>query len=436
MIEIKPLAKPLRAVIEAPPSKAHTLRALFIAALAEGKTVIRNALLAEDQLLAINALREFGVKIVVNEKAKIVTVYGTNCVLKLPDNEIFVGNSGVTMRFLASFAALAPKGIVRITGDERMQKRPLGELLKALQELRVKAESVNGNDCPPIAIHSGGIHGGTAEISGKESSQFFSSILIAAPFAKEKVVLKCSDEMKSTPYIDITMELMKEFGAKVENKDYEEFTVPGKQKYLAKELVIEGDFSNASYFFAASAIKWGIIRVKGLNPKSKQGDKIFLELLEEMGCHIFEGKDFIEVKGLPLKAITVDMHDYPDIVPTLAVVACFAEGTTIIKNIEHLRIKESDRILAIATQIKKLGAKYTTGKDFIEIKGITKESEKVHSAEIECFNDHRIAMAFSIAGLKIRGVKILDEKCVQKSFPDFFQKLEELRINRIKEVLD
>ncbi len=444
MIEIIPLTRQLNAFLEAPPSKAHTLRLIFIATLAKGKSIIRNALLAEDQLNAIQALREFGVKIQINEKSKTITIEGANGKLKLPKKEIFVGNSGVTMRFLAAIAALTPKGKIVITGNERMQQRPIGELLKALNDLGVKARALKNNNCPPIEIYGGGILGGKTEISGKESSQFFSAILIASPYAKQEIELKCKGEMKSKPYIDITLQLMQEFGVETENPDYKKFlTKPGKG-YKGKEIEVEGDFSNASYFFAAAAITHGVIRVTNLSIHSKQGDKRFVDLLEEMGCGIFIGNviqsnalnahlnpkdlncDFVEVHGAPLKGITADMKDFPDIVPSLAIVAAFAEGKTFIKNIGHLRIKESDRIKSVASQLRKIGCKVKTGKDFMEIEGISEDLKKLHGAEIECFSDHRIAMAFSIVGLAVPGIKILDEKCVAKSFPNFFEELKKL----------
>jgi len=417
-LEIKPVSG-LNAVVEAPPSKAYTLRALFISALADGKTIIEKPLLGKDQLHAISALQKFGVKIESSEGS--VEVEGSSCSLSAPEKEIFVGNSGVTARFLAGFAALA-EGRTVVNGDERMQSRPIQELLDALRQLGVKCGSVNGNGCPPFQVEGHSLKGGRASLDGGTSSQFFSSILVSAPCAESDVSIECVGEMMSKPYIDLTLDSMKEFGVKAENSDYKNFFVQAGQRYNARKYQVEGDYSSASYFFAAAAITNGKVRVNNLNQKSVQGDKFFLELLEKMGCSVRYGENFVEVQGAELKAIDVDMGDYPDLVPTAAVVAAFAEGTSCFRNIAHLKFKESDRIEAPAAELKKMGVSAEAGADFIEVQG-----GKPKPAEVETYNDHRIAMAFAVAGLAVAGVRIKNPKCVAKSFPGFFEKLEGLR---------
>ena len=420
-----PAQTALDASVSAPPSKAYTLRAIFLASLANGKSVLKNPLLAEDQLHAINAMRALGAKIEIESAAgsNSLVVHGTGGMLKAPKDKIFVGNSGLSMRFLASIASLAEKGkTVELDGDERMRQRPVGELLKALRALGVKAESVN-NGCPPILVQGGTLAGGKARMHGGESSQFFSSILVAAPYAQKKVELECISAMSSKPYVDITIDCMKSFSVNVQRKGYKKFAVSAGQSYKARTLNIEGDYSSASYFFAAAAILGGNVRVKNLNPESVQGDKAFLGVLKKMGCKVMFGKDFVEVQGPKkggngLKGISVNMNSLPDMVPTLAVVAAFAKGKTLMTGIGHLSIKESDRIKAPAHELAKMGIKAVAGRGSLAVFG-----GSPHGAEIETYNDHRIAMAFAIAGLKVAGVKIRNPSCVRKSYPDFFSAL-------------
>tara|TARA_Y100000310_G_scaffold345136_2_gene462107 strand:- start:1848 stop:3128 length:1281 start_codon:yes stop_codon:yes gene_type:complete len=420
-VEIFPV-NGLNAKVAAPPSKAHTLRALFMAALTNGKTILLNPLLAEDQIYAINALKAFGVEIELVEGNAIV--HGKGADLTLPSEEIFVGNSGVTARFITTFASLAPEGQIIVSGDKRMQSgRPIQDLLDALAPLGIKARSMKGNGCLPIEVEGNSFQGGKTKLSGKISSQYFSSILISAPHAKEKVEIETVGELRSKPYIDITIDLMKEFGVTAINNEYKNFTVKAGQSYVPKEYKVEGDYSNAAYFFAAAAITQGKVEVTNLNPTSAQGDKFFVECLQKMGCSVENKENSIVVQGKALNGITVDMSDYPDIVPPLAVVAAFAEGTTIISNIEHLRYKECDRLEATATELKKLGAEVETTRDSLKVTG---NAFALKGAEIETYNDHRMAMSFAIAGLKVSGIKVNDPACVKKSFPNFFDKLKEL----------
>jgi len=281
MIEIKPIGM-LDAEVSAPPAKAYTLRNIFIASLSKGKSIIINPLLAEDQMYAINAMRQLGVKIDIDDNRLIIE--GMDGRLKTPEKEIFLGNSGVSVRFLAAIAALADGGDVIITGNDRMQTgRPISDLLDALNPLGIRAESINSNGCPPLRIASGTFKGGETELAGNKSSQYFSSIMLAAPYAKHDVVINTLGHLSSKPFIDITLDCMKAFGVEVKNDDYKAFRISAGNRYKAREIAVEGDYSNASYFFAAAAITGGRVRVTNLNINSVQGEKYFIDCIEEMG---------------------------------------------------------------------------------------------------------------------------------------------------------
>ncbi len=418
MIKIIPLKKTIKAVIQAPASKGHTLRSFFIASLAKGKTVLKNPLIAQDQKYAIKALKSLNVKFKIKEKEIIIISKR----LKVLNKKIFIGDSGATARFLTSFASLADKKVI-IDGSERMRKgRPIKELINGLNGLGVKIKSLN--NCLPIEVQGNTLEGGVTKLRGEISSQYFSSILISAPYAKKDVRIKCIGKMSSKPYIDITCQMMKDFGVKVKNNNYKEFLIKNNQEYKSRKYQIEGDYSNSSYFFAAVALCKGKITIKNLRKDSTQGDKIFVDLLKKMGCQVKKEKNQITLENnKELKNIKkIDMNSYPDIVPSLAVVSALAQGKTEIYNIGHLRFKECDRIKAVATELKKLGADVKEKKDSLIISG----KKELHGGQIDCYNDHRIAMAFSVLGLRVPGIVIKDEKCVRKSFEDFYQVFKKL----------
>ncbi|MFH1391583.1 MAG: 3-phosphoshikimate 1-carboxyvinyltransferase [Candidatus Diapherotrites archaeon] len=415
MKEIKPVRK-LDAVFQAPPSKAYTLRALFIASLAKGKSVLKNALNAEDQQYAAKALNAFGAKIEFDGKDFLVEGTGGN--LKAPSETVFVENSGVTARFLIPLAALA-EGDSVIDGNERMRQRPLQDLIDSLELVGVEAKATN--DCPPVNVKGKSFHGGITNILGDKSSQYLSAMLISGAYTKKGLLVQVEGPLKSKPYVDITIECMKDFGIKVVNRNYKEFYVRENQVFEGREYEIEGDFSSSSYFFAAAAVTGGKVRVENLKSESKQGDKFFLEVLEEMGCKVTYGDNFVEVQGSKLKGVSVDMADYPDIVPTLGIVAAFADGKTTINNIEHLALKESNRIETTAKNLMQCGVPAVAREDSLEIVG-----KKPKGTEIETFNDHRIAMAFTIMGLAVEGIKIKNPEVVNKSFPNFYNEFEKI----------
>lgn len=422
-IQIQPV-KSLDVAISAPPSKAHSLRYIYIAALADGVSRLDHLLLGEDQHHALNAIRSLGVPVELDEIAGAAAIHGTGGRLQAPDNELFIGNSGVGIRFLTPIAALVADGTVTLTGDERMcNGRPIADLLTALAPLGITASSTRDNGLPPLLVQGGGIRGGTTHLRGQASSQYFSAILIAAPFADEDVTIHADGEIKSRPYIDTTIAAMQAFGVKAE-VTASGFRVAAGQRYQPLQTAIEGDYSSASYFFAAAAVTGGKIRVDGLRSDSDQGDRYIVEALQTMNCHAQFADDTVELQGGPLAPIETDMSNYPDLVPTLAVVAAFADGTSVFTGVEHLRIKESDRLAATATELQRLGADAEDAGDRLIVRG--RAGESMHGATIETYNDHRLAMAFAIAGLRVPGVVITNPGCVAKSFPDFFERLADI----------
>lgn len=422
-IQIHPVQS-LDVAISAPSSKAHSLRYIFIAALADGASRLDHLLLGEDQHHAINAIRSLGIPVELDEAAGTAVIHGAGGRLHAPDNEIFIGNSGVGIRFLTPIAALVSGGNVTLTGDERMcSGRPIADLLTALAPLGITASSMRGNGMPPLIVQGGGIRGGTTHLRGQASSQYFSAILIAAPFADEDVTIHADGEIKSRPYIDTTIAAMQAFGVKTE-VDTNSFRVTAGQRYQPLQTAIEGDYSSASYFFAAAAVTGGKVRVNGLRPDSDQGDRYIVEALQSMNCHAEFTEDAVELQGRPLKPIETDMSNYPDLVPTLAVVAAFADGTSVFTGVEHLRIKESDRLAATAAELQRLGVDAEDAGDRLIVRGCAGES--MQGATIETYNDHRLAMAFAIAGLRVPGVVISNPGCVAKSFPDFFERLADI----------
>ena len=416
MYPIKSLKK-VYSEINAPPSKSYTNRALIISALADGKSILRNVLFSDDTVYMINALRDFGIKII-SKKDRLI-VYGTGGRIKKPKGRIYTGNAGTTMRFITAFSALAKDKVI-ITGDKRMQERPIQDLLNALNQIGVNAYSKKNNGFPPVVVNGGFLYGGNVSIHGTLSSQFISAIMMIGPLAEKGIKLDVIGELTSKPYADLTIEAMKNFGAEVKNQMYKRFVV-SPTGYFPISYFIEGDASNTSYFFASAAITNGRVKVSRINPYSVQGDIRFVDLLGRMGCEVVKGDDYIEVIGNDLNGIAVDMNSMPDTVQTLAIVSLFAKGKTKIFNVKNLRLKETDRIKALVTELRKLGADIKELED-----GLIISPKKLHPAIIETYNDHRMAMSFAVAGLMISGIKIKNPDCVKKSFPDFWERFERM----------
>ncbi|MEM2918632.1 MAG: 3-phosphoshikimate 1-carboxyvinyltransferase [Candidatus Altiarchaeota archaeon] len=408
-------------VVKAPASKSLTNRALIIASLAKGTSTLRNVSFCEDTFHMINSLRVFGIRI--SKKKNKLLVNGTGGKLvAYGKKELFVGNSGTAMRFLTTFAGLSKGGEITIRGNERMNKRPIQDLIDALKQSGVAIHSKNNNGCPPVVIKSSKFFGGNIKLNGTTSSQYLSSLLMCAPFAKEGAKIEIIGELTSKPYVDMTIDLMKRFGVMVKRKDYKKFNIT-KQKYKARDILLEGDATNASYFFALAAITKGTIRVNEINPKTIQGDIKFLDILKQMGCKIKKGKDWVEIQGRTLRGITTDMNSMPDVVPTLAIVALFAKGRTKIKNVKNLRIKETDRLRALTNELEKIGAKVKELEDGLLISPV----KKLKECKIETYNDHRIAMSFGILSLVEPRIKIKNPNCVKKSFPEFWKILRRIK---------
>ena len=415
MKELLPAGK-IFATVKCPASKSYTNRALLIAALANGISTLRNPLLSDDTKYMHLALEQFGIPVKQEDSTFVVSGNGGH--VKCPQNEISIGLAGTTMRFLTTFAALSP-GTTQLTGEKRMLERPISDLLKALNQIGVKARSIKNNGCPPLEIPGGGIPGGTIDLAGNNSSQYLTSLLLSAPYFKNKTTINIIGALTSKPYADITLDIMKTFGVLVESTDYTQFHIPANQYYRAIDYNIESDWSSASYFLSAAAITQGEITLIGLNSKSVQGDAGFLDVLEKMGCTIERSSEKIFIKGNPLHGIDINMNSMPDVVQTLAVTALFAKGETCIYGIGNLRIKETDRIGALEQELTRLGADIESGEDFLKIRPGT-----YTPTDIETYDDHRMAMSLALVGLKVPGIRIKNPSCVEKSFPDFFEQLE------------
>ncbi len=405
--------------VQVPGSKSYTHRLLIATALSDGTCTVSNGLRSEDTLLTAEALRTMGVDIL--DDGEIFTVSGCDGKLKPAFKEIYLANSGTSMRLLTGIAALG-EGVYTLTGTPRMQERPIQDLLDGLAQIGVRSRSVKNTGCPPIEIQGGKVAGGHMDMDCSISSQFLSSVLLMAPLTKQGIEVDIIKDLVSKPYVDMTVDIMERLGVEVRRDGYTRFSVKGGQSYRHGNYAVEPDCSQASYFWGAAAITGKRIKVKNISKNSRQGDVKFAEVLEKMGCTVFHEKDGIAVQGGPLKAVTVDMSVMPDVVPTLAVVASFAEGTTEITNVAHLKEKECDRLGCVATELIKMGVDARATDSGLLITG----GNRHQGAEIETYDDHRMAMCFAIAGLKVPGVVIRDEGCVKKSFPNYWEVFEGL----------
>ncbi|HEN20759.1 MAG TPA: 3-phosphoshikimate 1-carboxyvinyltransferase [Desulfobacteraceae bacterium] len=419
MREIKPL-KRLDATVRTPGSKSYTQRALVIASLAKGSSLLTNPLISEDTQCLIDALRCLGAGIRMEGGDLFIT--GRDEKFAGQGRSFFLGNNGTAMRFLTSFVSLG-KGVFHIDGDSRLRERPVQPLVDALCSLGVDCRSVNGKGCPPVTVIANGIEAGKVIFTDLDSSQYISSVLISAPYARKDIEIELKGSMPSMPYVNMTINIMNHFGVDVTLRHDKGYTVKVPQGYAGKTCLIEGDASSASYFFLAAALCKGKVQVMNVNPDTLQGDIGFLGILETLGCRIRRGGWWIEVTGADLNRneMEFNMADMPDLVPTLAVLSAFRKGRTAIRNVSALRFKESNRLEALVNELRKMGVYSEEMKD-----GMLIEGGKPHGAEIETYNDHRIAMSFAVAGLAIEGVRIRNSICVRKSFPGFWDELSRL----------
>jgi len=405
----------------APPSKSYTHRAITLAALSK-ESIIHRPLLSADTRATIRASRMFGAKI--EEKGEDLIIHGFNGKPNVPEDVIDAANSGTTLRFMTAIASLT-EGIAVLTGDSSLRTRPNGPLLKVLNQLGAKACSSRKNEKAPIIV-KGGLKGGEIDIEGSISSQFVSALLIACSLAENTTTISIIGKLKSKPYIDVTIEMLGLAGVKIliDDSNATRFIIPGKQEYDLKEYTIPGDFSSASYLLAAAALMDGAeLKVKNLFP-SKQGDKVIIETLKQMGANIGWDKEagIVTVRGgNRLKAITFDAGATPDLVPTVAVLASVAEGTSRIENAEHVRYKETDRLSALATELPKMGVNLKEERDSLTITG-----GKLHGAEVHGWDDHRIVMALFLAGVVAGNTSIDTIESVSISYPDFFKDMQSL----------
>jgi 3-phosphoshikimate 1-carboxyvinyltransferase len=419
MMEIRPIEH-LDATVKIPGSKSYTQRALIIGFLAERKSFLRNGLLSADTQYLMEALRSLGSEILIEDEY--IVIGGTSGTIRNPRREIYLGNNGTAMRFLTSLVSLG-KGMFTLGGDPRLCERPIKPLLDALKMLGVDVRSKNKQGYPPVVVHANGLRGGRVTLADIESSQYVSSLLICAPYAERDTAIELKGHIPSLPYIDMTIEVMKAFGVEVIRETPNLYSVKRGQRYEGKKYRIEGDVSSASYFFLAAALCQGRVRVQNLNPPTLQGDIQLLQIMERLGCTVIRGDHWVEVVGHELipGEYAFDLGDMPDMVPTLSVLAAVRPGRTTITNVPHLRTKESNRLEALVTELKKTGVRAEERDD-----GLVIEGGSPHAAEIETYEDHRIAMSFAILGLRTPGTKIKDKNSVNKSFPGFWGELEKL----------
>ncbi|MBN1662399.1 MAG: 3-phosphoshikimate 1-carboxyvinyltransferase [Deltaproteobacteria bacterium] len=406
--------------VRVPGSKSYTQRAFICAALARGKSKLRNVLASEDTDYFMSGLSALGARI--QKKGDNLFIEGTGGRIAHPGKEIFLGNNGTALRFFTSLVALG-KGRYELTGTARLCDRPVGALLKALNTLGVNGYSRRRNDCPPVIVEADGLPGGCVTMKNVESSQFVSSLLFSAPYAHQDVTVTLEGNTVSRPYIAMTLQVMNDFGAEARRQGENTYLVKSGRPYEGRDYLIEGDASSASYFILAAALTRRRIKILNVNPESLQGDMKFVDIIEKLGCTVTRGDEWIEVEGKPLAEgnCIFPMADMPDMVPTLAVLAAFRKGQTVITDSAHLRIKESDRLTAVVSELCRVGIAAEETADGMIIQGGIP-----HGAVIETYSDHRIAMSFAVAGLVAPGIEIADRECVGKSFPGFWDELKKL----------
>lgn len=417
-IAITPRGHPLDATVAVPGSKSITNRALILAAMADGRSTIEGALLSDDTHQMAAALQKLGFDVAINEASSRIDVDGRGGSIPAASADLNIGGAGTAMRFLAAFVTLG-RGYYRIDGNERMRQRPIGALIDALRALEVDVASELGNGRPPIVVNNSAktFEGGEATIDASLSSQFVSAMLMPAPLWRNGLKLTVNGDT-AQPFIAMTLKIMERWGVR-SSVDGNTITVPGGQRYCSRHLMVEPDASSASYFAAAAALIGGRVTLAGLTRDSVQGDVGVLGIFERMGAQVAWNADSVTISGKGrLSGVDVAMNDMPDMVPTVAAIAPFASSPTRIRKVGFIRHHESDRIRALATELGRLGAAVREYDDGLEI-----APSKLRAAAIETYDDHRIAMAFAVAGLKLDGVRIRNPGCVAKTYPDFFKDL-------------
>jgi 3-phosphoshikimate 1-carboxyvinyltransferase len=417
---VQPLTRPPDCDVHVPGSKSITNRALLIAALAEGESTLEGALFSDDTRYMAAAWQQLGIAVDADAAACRFTVRGRGGNIPTTAGDVFVGNAGTAMRFLTAALCLG-HGRFRIDGTERMRQRPIADLLDALNQLGAQVRCAAAPGCPPVLIDAAGLHGGHTRLAAAKSSQFLSAVLLVAPYARTAVEVDVVGPLVAAPYIDMTIGVMGAFGVAVTRHCQQRFTVQ-PQRYTARAYRVEPDASSAHYFLAAAALTGGRVRVPGLGAGSLQGAVHFVDLLEQMGATVVRGDDFLEVRGGgPLDGIDADLNLISDTMPTLAALAPFARRPVTIRNVAHVRLQESDRLHAVATELQQLGVRVQERAD-----GLVIEPSTIRPATVDTYDDHRIAMSFALIGLRVAGIGVRDPGCVSKTFPEFFARLEEL----------
>ncbi|MGE5193537.1 MAG: 3-phosphoshikimate 1-carboxyvinyltransferase [Deltaproteobacteria bacterium] len=422
-IAIAPAVHPVRGTVRPPGSKSLTNRALVVAALAEGRSLLTGVLDSQDTRVMVESLKRLGIHLEHNPAEATIAIDGCRGVPPATKAELFLENSGTSIRFLTALCCLG-RGSYRLDGNARMRQRPIGELTAALTALGARVRCEFDNGCPPVLVESSGITGGKAQIGGEVSSQFLSALLLVAPGALQPVTIEVTGTLVSEPYAAMTVKVCEAFGVSIESP------APGiyrlrPQRYGARPYAIEPDASAASYFFAAAAVTGGEVTVPGLSRGALQGDVAFVDVLTQMGCAVASGPDSITVKGGELHGVDVDMNAISDTAQTLAAIAPFARGPTRIRNVAHIRHKETDRVAALATELKRIGQKVEEFADGLKI-----TPAEVAPATIETYDDHRMAMSFAVTGLRAPGIVISNPECTVKTYPRFFEDLAALVGNR------
>jgi len=427
-IRIEPITRPFAVNLAPPGSKSLTNRALVLAALADGTSALSNVLFADDTLVMLECLARLGFAVDIDRAATFVQIAGRVGKIPVASAELFCGNSGTTIRFLTALCALG-RGTFNLDGIPRMRQRPIGPLVDLLKNLGVRIDYVLNDGFPPIGIFADSLAGGLIRFGSSSSSQYLSAVLQVAPYAKHEVRVDLDSPQTSWPYVAMTMRLMDEFGVTPElirdplTGDPRQIIIP-REKYRATAYAIEPDASNAAYFLAAAAIHPGAsVTIEGLGKRSLQGDIGFADVLGRMGAEVKVNNESITVTGgESLEGIEIDLSSMPDQAQTLGVVALFASGDTIIRGLHTLRVKETDRIAALAAELRKLGADVDVQGDDLFIT----PPERIRPAAIDTYDDHRMAMSFAVAGTRSAGVTIKDAGCVNKTYPNYFDDLGKL----------
>jgi 3-phosphoshikimate 1-carboxyvinyltransferase len=421
-LALRPLARPPDATVSVPGSKSITNRALLLAGLADGRSGLRNALFSDDTRYMAEALRALGAGVQTDRASARIVVDGCGGRWTAPTADLYVGNAGTAMRFLAAACCLG-HGRYRLDGTARMRERPIQDLVDGLRQLGAAISCESASGAPPVVIEAAGLPGGAIELAAERSSQFLSAVLQVAPYAARDVTITVRGGLIAAPYVDMTIGVMAAFGARVDRDGARRFHIAGGQRYAGRDYAIEPDASSAHYFLAAAALTGGRVRVRGLCRGSLQGDVRFADLLEQMGARVVWAADAIEVTGpAQIAGIDADLNPISDTAPTLAAIAPFASGPVHIRNVAHLRWQESDRLRAVATELARLGVRVEERDD-----GLTVWPSPIAPAAVHTYDDHRIAMAFALIGLKVPGIRIEDPGCVAKTFPEYFERLEALR---------